>query len=182
MKRAGPRFEDVPLPCSLQTTMPEVSLRLLEGGDAPALFDLVANNARHLTRHGDYKVLVQSSQQDLVEELSRTTNPNWRFGIFFDAGLVGRADLIGVEPARFSIGYWLAEAHTGRGIATAALDALIDFARSNCDAAEIYAGVTHGNRASEALLVRLGFEPTDTFDSYTRFRLSLGHGMIDCVT
>ena len=82
MKRAGPRFEDVPLPCSLQTTMPEVSLRLLEGGDAPALFDLVANNARHLTRHGDYKVLVQSSQQDLVEELSRTTNPNWRLGIF----------------------------------------------------------------------------------------------------
>lgn len=125
---------------------------------------------------------MQSSHQDLVEELSRATNPNWRFGIFFDARLVGRADLIGVEPARFSIGYWLAEAHTGRGIATAALDALIDFARSNCDAAEIYAGVTHGNRASEALLARLGFEPTDTFDSYTRFRLSLRHGMMDCVT
>lgn len=43
-------------------------------------------------------------------------------------------------------------------------------------ATDIYAGVTHGNDKSAALLERVGFRFPQRFEDYTRYHLHLGVG------
>ncbi|MFJ8588956.1 GNAT family N-acetyltransferase [Streptomyces sp. NPDC093595] len=59
------------------------------------------------------------------------------------------------------------------GYATAACTALHGHAARELGATDLFAGVTHGNDRSVALLSRLGFEPVADFEDYTRFRLRL---------
>ena len=86
--------------------------------------------------------------------------------------LVGRADLNAVRSGHFVVGYWLGEGQTGRGFATAAVRALIDFGRAVLGATEFWAGVTHGNEASIRVLERLGFEFVERLERHTRFHLA----------
>jgi len=157
----------------LHTSVSSLCLRLLEPGDALGLHNLISRNIAHLTRHGDYAALTSMSVAALEEELSRADN-TLRFAIVLDGALIGRIDLVGVEPPRYSVGYWLCESATGRGYGSAALSTLIAFARSSLEAADLYAGVTHGNGPSERLLLRTGFAPAARFETYTRFHLGLG--------
>ncbi len=60
----------------------------------------------------------------------------------------------------------------GRGFATAAVRALIDFGRAVLCATELWAGVTHGNEASIRVLERLGFEFVERLERHTRFHLA----------
>ncbi len=64
--------------------------------------------------------------------------------------LIGRVDLVPVDPPSYVIGYWLGEESTGRGYATAACRAVIDYAQQFLLASDIFAGVTHGNKRSVA--------------------------------
>lgn len=139
-----------------------------------ALYTLIQHNRAHLTTHGDYEALVATPPDKLARELADPTNRDLRFGIFLRQELVGRMDLIPVEPPRYGLGYWLAENATGKGYATVALNAVLEFASSALQASDIFAGVTHGNLASVAVLERNGFVPAETFESYTRFHRTLG--------
>ncbi|EAA8855167.1 TPA: GNAT family protein [Escherichia coli] len=69
--------------------------------------------------------------------------------------------------------YWLDQHKTGKGYATAALRALIGHAKNALTASDLYAGVTHGNARSVALLARAGFSPVADFEKYTRYHLPL---------
>ena len=157
----------------LPTHLPDLTLRELAPDDAMALHALLQANRSHLTAHGDYGDQVGASLEMLAAELADNTDGKRRFGIFLGTELVGRADLTPVDPPRFGLGYWLAQNATGKGYAQAALTALLSFAASELGATEIYAGVTHGNERSTALLQRLGFAPIASFERYARFRLLL---------
>ena len=155
----------------LETTVPGLALRRLATTDAGEHFRLVQDNSEHLTALGDYLDQVSMTLEETEEELS---GEHLRFGIMLEGKLIGRVDLNPVDPPNYGIGYWLAENATGRGYATAAIRALLEFARSRLAASDIYAGVTHGNGKSTAVLERLGFQPVATFARYTRFHLHLG--------
>jgi ribosomal-protein-serine acetyltransferase len=94
---------------------------------------------------------------------------------FLRGSLIGRADLVPVDPPRYGLGYWLGEEATGHGYATAAVRALLDHARS-LGATDVLAGVTHGNDRSVALLRRLGFARVAEFDAYDRYHRAVGSG------
>lgn len=173
MKRAGQRIENAPPSRPLHTAVPGLGLRRLEPGDSPRLHALVFRNIAHLTRHGDYAGLIAQSVDALAAELVQADG-TLRFGIFLEETLVGRIDLVGVEPPRYSVGYWLCASVTGRGLASAALATVIAYARSVLEATDLYAGVTHGNGPSERLLLRAGFVPVARFETYRRFHLALG--------
>lgn len=158
----------MPLPI-LSTCIRALTLRQLEPEHAESLFLLVQANRDHLTAHGDYLREVTASQMEVACELSRSDDATCRFGIYLEAELIGRIDLLGVEPPKYGLGYWLDQAHGGRGYATAALSALLDFADCERQASDIFAGVSHGNERSAALLRRLGFKAVARFDAYTRF-------------
>jgi [ribosomal protein S5]-alanine N-acetyltransferase len=55
------------------------------------------------------------------------------------------------------IGYWLGRAYWGRGIATAAVRALTDWAFAHFDLCRLYAGVFEWNPASARVLEKAGY-------------------------
>lgn len=157
----------------LNADFPDLLLHTLTQSQALELHSLLQQNRDHLTAHGDYTDQVAMSYEELEAELAIGDHSNLRFGLLLKGELIGRIDLVPVDPPKYGLGYWLVEKATGKGYATAALQALIGFARSDLHATDIYAGVTRGNLRSEALLERAGFLPVTDFDSYRRFHLSL---------
>lgn len=156
----------------LSTDLPDLRLRELRAADAAGYHALVQKNAGHLTRLGDYRDEVATGVDDLTAQFSVPAEVPVRFGVELDGRLVGRVDLVPVDPPRYGLGYWLAEEVTGRGLATAAVAALLEHARK-LGATDVFAGVTHGNTPSEALLRRLGFAVVADFENYSRFHLTL---------
>jgi hypothetical protein len=84
----------------LKTDLPGLELRLLTSGDAEQLYELVQANSTHLTVHGDYTALVAADFAALKTELASDLDHRWRFGIVRASRLIGRVDLIAVEPRR----------------------------------------------------------------------------------
>ena len=156
----------------LKTQIPDLTLRRLGGADADRLFELIQDNRHHLTAHGDYAELAAASSETLAAELSGSDD-QVRLGIFLGESLVGRLDLIPVDPPRYGLGYWLCESATGKGYGTAAVGTAIVHARDDLGATDIYAGVTHGNLSSVALLRRNGFAAAADFERYTRYHRAL---------
>lgn len=87
--------------------------------------------------------------------------------------MVGRAALNPVAPPRYGCGYLLAESACGRGLATLAVRRLVMHARTTPMATDVFAGVTHGNDASVAVLRRAGFVQVASFDNHARYHLRL---------
>jgi RimJ/RimL family protein N-acetyltransferase len=156
----------------LATTDDDLELRELGPTNVAEYHALVQRNAAHLTRLGDYRDEVASSVTDVAQRFSERTEVPVRFGVYLRQRLVGRVDLVPVDPPRYGLGYWLSEDVTGRGFATAAVAALLGFAGEELGATDVFAGVTRGNVRSEALLQRLGFAVVADFDTYRRFHYS----------
>lgn len=75
-----------------------------------------------------------------------------------DGGVVARANLTDIAAGRAEVGYRVARAATGRGIASAALTELLGVAvRSGIE--QVVATTSRDNEASARVLVRCGFEP-----------------------
>ncbi|WP_338723639.1 GNAT family N-acetyltransferase [Devosia sp. XK-2] len=161
-------------PLILSTNRPGLLLRRLTPDDAFAVYELVQKNRSHLTAHGDFAELVVAQTDALSEEFALSPERHWRFGVLLEDVLIGRADLVGVQPAKYSIGYWLSEAVIGRGLATFAVGRLLRFAFDEMRATDVFAGVSHGNERSAALLLRLGFKSVERFETYTRFHRQAG--------
>ncbi|QKW32543.1 GNAT family N-acetyltransferase (plasmid) [Nocardiopsis flavescens] len=161
------------LPKTLPTRIPDVSLRVLTPADSADYRALVRANRAHLTRHGDFTDLVGASAGEIEEALARPDKKERAYGIHLGDTLVGQAGIIAVDPPCYSLGYWLARTATGQGRASAACAALIERSASVLGATDMFAGVTHGNVSSVALLRRLGFTPVEEFATYTRFHLAL---------
>ncbi|WP_158893320.1 GNAT family N-acetyltransferase [Amycolatopsis anabasis] len=156
----------------IATTRPGLELRSLVPDDAYAYATLLQANADHLTRHGDYVDEIGISADEYAAEFAKC-DPLRDFGIYEDGVLVGAAALVLGEPPKYGLGYLLAERACGRGIATLSVHALARHARARLDATDLFAGVTHGNHASAAVLKRLGFRRIASFESYARYHLEL---------
>ena len=90
----------------------------------------------------------------------RKVEPVVNFAVASDHEAFGGIGLrLGTDVARKSaeVGYWLGEAYWGRGIATAALRAVVDYAFATFDLARIHAGVFEWNPASRRVLEKAGF-------------------------
>lgn len=151
---------------------PQLELVELSAEHVARLHILVTRNRKHLTAFGDYQELVQSSQDALRVEVSKTT-PGTAFGVWFTGQLIGHADLPPRSSGAYVLGYWLDHRHTGNGYMTIACRALLKYGKDVLGARSIYAGVTTGNTASEAVLLRLGFHAVEHRDSYTLLNLNL---------
>ncbi len=157
----------------LATAIDGLSLRPLTVRDARVFFDLVGANRDHLQQFGNYADLVGSKLEDIIESFTDPPDDSLRMGVWSGRELAGRVDLNLVSPDTFVLGYWLSLAYTGRGYATASCRALLEHACSNLGARDFWAGVTHGNQKSVAVLSRLGFAAVETLPDRTRFHLKV---------
>ncbi|HEY3556736.1 MAG TPA: GNAT family N-acetyltransferase [Kribbella sp.] len=79
-----------------------------------------------------------------------------------DAGaVVGRVNLVDLEDGRAELGYRIAEKWAGKGLATAAVRAVIELAPTYGLTA-LWAGASDHNVASQTVLTRTGFRPVGT--------------------
>ena len=76
-------------------------------------------------------------------------------------GVVGVED-VNADTGRAMIGYWLATPDTGRGLATRAVAAVLEWARSETDIRTVWAGVAAPNIASRRVLEANGFRDLGT--------------------
>jgi ribosomal-protein-alanine N-acetyltransferase len=86
--------------------------------------------------------------------------PETQFAIEADGEAAGGIGLfLQQDVERFSaeIGYWLGEAHWGRGLATSAVRAFTDFAFARFDLCRIYANVFAWNPGSARVLEKAGY-------------------------
>jgi RimJ/RimL family protein N-acetyltransferase len=152
-------------------TVHGVELRPLAASDAAEYCLLVRRNASHLGQ--DYVLDINADEAEHAEAFARNPDPPVMFAIIADGNLIGRIDLVPVDPPRFGLGYWVSQDHTRNGIATAAVGAAVTYARRTLAASDVYAGVSHGNTTSEGVLERNGFTWVASFDTYVRFHRGL---------
>jgi ribosomal-protein-serine acetyltransferase len=155
----------------LATEIPGLVLRSLGVDDLERYAELVARNEAHLTHNGDCERHVRASVEDLENELG--DDAPGRFGVWFGDALIGRVDLMRRDGTNAVLGYWLDRNHVGRGFATASCRELIRYGAEDLAITEVWAGVTHGNDRSVAVLQRLGFDEVENMGAYTRFHLAL---------
>jgi ribosomal-protein-alanine N-acetyltransferase len=72
-------------------------------------------------------------------------------------GSVGISPQIGWRSHLAEIGYWIAEEYWGRGMATAALTQMTDYAFKNLPLRKLYAAVLAPNVASMRVLAKCGY-------------------------
>lgn len=138
-------------------------LRPFRAEDAQAVFDCWASDPEVA------KYMFWISQRDVSEteewlktELSKLSSDTWfRWAVEdrLTAELYGTA-LVYFEPAygEFEIGYNLGWKHWGRGYATEAMRAVVDFAKNTLKVRELVARCAKENPASENVMKKLGFE------------------------
>ena len=84
------------------------------------------------------------------------------------AGGVTLSQLVRGAFQSASVGYWLDRDHVGRGLASAALNALVDVARDDYGLHRIQAATLLANHASQSVLTRAGFERIGVAPNYLK--------------
>lgn len=146
----------------IPTEIPGIVLRPPRPDDAERL-SRIADSARVYRMVRD--AFPHPYTPDHAREFIRTClekDPPREFAITENDLVVG---MTGYHPQadvyRFSaeLGYFIAESHWGRGIATSAVKALAEHAFRSTDLHRLYAGVFSSNPASMRVLEKAGFHP-----------------------
>ena len=139
------------------------SLRQLALIDAEELFDVVDANRvwlRHWLPWLDRTRTVEDSRQFLRDVVQQAdTNRNIQAAIVVDGRIVGVASYhrIDWQNRSTSLGYWISEAHQGRGLVTASCRVLVDYAFASLNLHRLAITCATGNLRSRAIPPRLGF-------------------------
>ncbi|MEO7034613.1 MAG: GNAT family protein [Polyangiaceae bacterium] len=140
----------------LLTDNPALLLRELRPSDASAYYAVLDRNRVHLTQFGNYRAEGRATAAWVRRSLARRS-VGLRFGLWYSGELVGRIELARWARQRFTLAYWLDREHVGHGLMTQALSRLMQHGRESFGASAFFAGVTHGNARSAALLRGLGY-------------------------
>ena len=102
------------------------------------------------------------TQKDAEEFISKQKiiDPNVNFAIVYNNEVTGGISILlkeDVSRIGAEIGYWLAEPFWGKGITTAAIGQLADYAFKNFAIERLYAEVYEHNKASMRTLEKNGF-------------------------
>ena len=138
-------------------------LKILEPGDADALFALVDSNRVYLRQWlpwVDANSTLENSKQFIV-----STQEQQKFNCGFQCGIWCRGVLAGIigfhsidwMNRNVEIGYWLGEKFQGHGIVTNACRALVDYAFYDYMLNRVQIRCATGNTKSNAIIERLGF-------------------------
>jgi len=144
----------------------EVYVRLLEMTDAEELLGLRRRNADFLLpweprrAEPDSTLEVQEAQLRYMVE-SAALDRSYHFGIFMlDDKMVGTITLSNVSRGSWqnaTIGYFVDEAHNGKGLASEAIRLVVRLAFSEIGLHRVQAGVMPRNPASMRALEKAGF-------------------------
>lgn len=139
-----------------------IELRLLGPSNENEVYDAVLKNQAHLKPWvfwaGD------SFGRDVVAKMLAENEAGFQngtayaMGIYENGRLIGSTDIRGIGSAQGAeIGYWVAEDATGKGLATKATAALIEYAQAHHKIPKIVLHTMVDNKASSRVAEKLGF-------------------------
>ncbi|MBG6180934.1 GNAT family N-acetyltransferase [Arthrobacter sp. CAN_A1] len=142
-----------------------VSLRLLRPDDASALALAYVRNRQYLVqwepeRSEDYFTEWWQAADIASRLAAHDTGESYPFGIFAGDTLVGRFTLAGIVRGPFQsggLGYWVDRDYAGRGLASAAVQAIVQLAREDFQMHRIEASTLLHNVGSQRVLLKAGF-------------------------
>jgi RimJ/RimL family protein N-acetyltransferase len=149
----------MPIPLQLEIRTPRLTLRRLTAADAPRMHEIQSNwNVTRMLRMATFPPALDGMRQWLAahegEWLAGTAH---RFAVVADGQVIGCADVDGIADGRGELGYWFDEASWGRGLASEAATAVLDFALDTVRLNRVVSGHAADNPASGRILRRLGF-------------------------
>lgn len=139
-------------------------LRLLEMRHADAMFALIDNSRAHLREFlpwVDYNTSVLHSRAFIESTMKQFgANNGFQAGIFYKGELAGVIGLHNINWPNKSttIGYWLGEGFTGKGLMTCACQVVVDYCFKELQLNRIEIRAAVGNEKSAAIPQRLGFQ------------------------
>ncbi len=136
-------------------------IRSYRDGDAESLARNA--NSRNVSRNmrDSFPYPYRRSDARAWIDFATAQSPRTNFAIADGSEVIGGIGLVlqsDVNRRSAEIGYWLGEPHWGQGIATAALQAMTDWAFAEFDLVRIYAEVFEWNPASGRVLEKAGYE------------------------
>lgn len=135
----------------IRSYRPDDAKSLAAAADNRKIWRNLNDSFPHPYTLGDARAWIAFTQQE---------SPERNFAIASETEVIGGIGLKlrdDVFRRSAEIGYWLGESHWGRGIATAALLALTDYAFERFDLVRIDAGVFEWNPASCRVLEKAGY-------------------------
>lgn len=143
------------------TEVPSLVLRLLREEDAEELSLGVDEDRGHLRRWMPW-AKDTSNQLKFIQRCSEgaAAGKAFHYALLSDGEIVGMISFSTIEKLSHcaTMGYWLAESQTGRGLMTAALKALINEGFQHLELNRIQALVATGNYPSQAVCDRAGLK------------------------
>ena len=151
-----------------------VDIRVVADGDAEALARLLIRNRDFLAPwdpvRSDAYFTVEGQRTLLDQALRRYQQGlDWPGMIMVDDVPVGRVNLNNVVLGAFcsaDLGYWVDQARNGRGVATAAVAAVLRVAFDDLGLHRVQAGTLLHNHGSQRVLERNGFTPIGMAPGY----------------
>lgn len=143
-----------------------VSMRVLRISDAAALAAAYVRNRAYLSawepvRPEEYYT-VDWQSSDIANRLAaQERGEGHPLGLFDGDRLVGRFNLAGIVRGPFQsagLGYWVDGAYAGRGLASTAVQAIVEMARDELGLHRIEASTLLHNAASQRVLLKAGFQ------------------------
>lgn len=146
---------------SLELEGPEFRLRAWRQGDEPALVKYANNRNiwRNLTDRFPHPY-TPTDAQEWVRRQEAREDLKLDLAIEIDGEAIGAIGLVlrdDLQVKVAEIGYWLGEPFWGRGLATAAVRVLTQYAFANLELVRIYATVLEWNPASARVLEKAGY-------------------------
>ena len=142
-----------------------VGIRVVSADDAEAFADLLTRNRAFLAPWDplrDDAYFTADGQRELLTRSLRRFHQgvDWPGVVTLDGAPVGRVNLNNLIRGAFcsaDLGYWVDQAHNGRGVATAAVAAVVRLAFTELGLHRLQAGTLLHNHGSQRVLERNGF-------------------------
>lgn len=140
----------------IQTEIPGVLLRTRSEADDLVHFEAFDASRDQIEKfHSTARDLIRSPEESRLSRLSTTMANTSMFGLHANGVYAGCFSLAPASNAEVEIGYWIHTRHTNRGLATAGIRALSQFALQTYD--RIYGHVSPLNTHSCRALISAGF-------------------------
>lgn len=151
-----------------------VTIRPAQEFDAEELSALLVRNREYFSTGEpdlpeEYYLPAFQARAILQDQANRVAGLGAMFLIESDGALVGRINLNSIIRGVLqsaNVGYLVDQAHTGRGIATAALRHLVDYAFTELRLHRLQASVLPDNAGSHRVLKNVGFRHFGTAPDY----------------
>ncbi|WP_218713984.1 GNAT family N-acetyltransferase [Arthrobacter sp. BF1] len=151
-------------------------MRLLVPNDAAALTAALARNRDHLAYWEPSRPQEYYTQEwqatDIASRLAdHATGTAHPFALVAGDAIVGRFNLAGIVRGPFQtsiLSYWVDGRYTGRGLACAAVQAIIESARADLGLHRIEASTLLDNAGSQRALLKSGFQQIGMAPQYLK--------------